>query len=581
MKLNYFLCLLFSISLSAQTALVGTTTPDLAAYGESTNYVGEAEYQIFLDTDTGILDKPIILIDGFDPGDTRSIAGLYSLLDFTGTSGTQNLADLVRAEGFDVVILNFPIYTRADDMAIIDGGADFIERNAMLLVDLIEIINADKAANNPEQNVIIGPSMGGLISRFALSYMEQQSLDHDTRLWMSFDAPHHGANVPLGLQHQLNFLANGLDLGGLGDFSVVALQPLVDQFLKSPAARQLLTDHFESHLETGSDVVFDSSLLTPEPHPWRTIFTTNLENLNVATNGFPEDTRNVAIINGSGIGSSYFAVGNSGATVSPGYSVIDLTIPNIAPLTNAVIQSNFTPAVDDGTQPISNIAVELCIIGCNDLLNGDGFASAAAFPFTDGIDAAPGGLFDLSALTGAFMPDPGSLEEQFLNALAIDKFNFIPSVSGMALNITANGEIDWYHNFNLPPGTPPNGDVLNETPFVNYYIPDDNEPHVQLTEANVAFAISEIIPQTLSISTEDYGIALNENPVKQNLSIQSNLNLNNVDINIIDLTGKIVFNLKTDLLERTEIPLNIQSGIYILSISNNDNLNFKTKIIKQ
>ncbi|MDT0559353.1 T9SS type A sorting domain-containing protein [Ichthyenterobacterium sp. W332] len=579
MKIHYLLVFLFSISLTAQTPLVGTTVPDLAAYGESTNYVGEAEYQIFLDTDTGVLDKPIILVDGFDPGDTRSLTGLYDLLDFSGTSGTQNLADLVRAEGFDVVILNFPMYTRSADMANIDGGADFIERNAMLLVDLIGIINADKAANSPEQNVIIGPSMGGLISRYALNYMEQQSLDHDTRLWMSFDSPHHGANVPLGLQHQLNFLANGLDLGGLGDFSVVALQPLIDEFLKSPAARQLLTDHFESHLSAGSDVEFDPTLLTPEPHPWRTIFTNNMEGL--TTSGFPEDTRNVAIINGSGIGNPYFAMGESGTTVTPGLSVIDLSIPNIAPFTTAVIQSNLTPAIVDGTEAISNIRVDFCIIGCNDLLNGTGLANAAAFPFSDGIDAAPGGLFDLSGLTGAFMPDPGSLEESFLNALAIDKFNFIPSVSGMALTITANGEIDWYHDFNLPPGTPPNGDVLNETPFVNYYMPDNNEPHVQLTEANVAFALSEIIPQTLTVSNLDFGIALDQNPVKDNLIIRSNETISNATLSVIDLTGKVVLSINTQLTDYNVIPFNAQSGIYLLRITNSDNLDFKTKIIKQ
>ena len=135
MKIKYTLLLLcFSpLFLVAQIIdFTSTITPDLVtAYGEAANHPGEGQYEIFLGND-GVLDKPIILIDGFDPGDTRSIAGLYSLLDYPSTSGTQNLADLVRAQGFDVVILNFPVYTRMADGATVDGGADFIEKNAMM-----------------------------------------------------------------------------------------------------------------------------------------------------------------------------------------------------------------------------------------------------------------------------------------------------------------------------------------------------------------------------------------------------------------------------------------------------------------
>ena len=122
MKKKYFLLLLiFPTLIIAQTAFTSAIVPDLSAYGEATNYPGEGEYQIFLSADN-ILDKPIILVDGFDPGDTRDINGIYNLLSYTGTSGSENLADLLRVEGFDIVILNFPTYTRAADAAIIDGG---------------------------------------------------------------------------------------------------------------------------------------------------------------------------------------------------------------------------------------------------------------------------------------------------------------------------------------------------------------------------------------------------------------------------------------------------------------------------
>ena len=58
-------------------------------------------------------------------------------------------------------------------------------------------------------------------------------------LWMSFDSPHLGANVPIGFQHLFNYLAYGLDTW-VGNFSLESLRPIVDGMLKSPAARQML-----------------------------------------------------------------------------------------------------------------------------------------------------------------------------------------------------------------------------------------------------------------------------------------------------------------------------------------------------
>ena len=77
MKKSYFTILFLLPSLIfSQVSITSGITPDLSLYGESTNYPGEGEYQIFLSSDN-ILDKPIILVDGFDPGDTRDITGIY------------------------------------------------------------------------------------------------------------------------------------------------------------------------------------------------------------------------------------------------------------------------------------------------------------------------------------------------------------------------------------------------------------------------------------------------------------------------------------------------------------------------
>ena len=124
---------------NAQTPI--TATIPYQGVNEAQGFLGEAEYQIFLDNTTGVLDKPIILIDGFDPTDTRNIDGMYDLLAYDGN----NMADVLRNEGFDFVLLNFPVYTNSFNEEI-DGGVDYIQRNAMILVELINQINTQKQA---------------------------------------------------------------------------------------------------------------------------------------------------------------------------------------------------------------------------------------------------------------------------------------------------------------------------------------------------------------------------------------------------------------------------------------------------
>ncbi|MFD2917402.1 T9SS type A sorting domain-containing protein [Psychroserpens luteus] len=592
MKKHYFLLLLvLPLLVQAQTVeFESTLTADLSGYTGVPEFAGLGEYEIFLDTDNGVLDKPIILIDGFDPGDTRTISGLYGLLDFNGSQGDQNLGDLVRAEGFDVVVLNFPSYFRLSDntllniddatdtnadtiideadypgSTLVNGGADFIERNSMLLVDLINTLNADKVGD--EDLVIIGPSMGGLISRFALNYMENNSQDHETRLWISFDAPHLGANVPLGFQHQFNFLGFGLG----EDLNIVALQGVVDGLLKSPAAKQLLVDHFESHLLSGSDVEFDPTKLLPEAHPYRNVFLNNI-------GGYPQNTRNVSMINGSGIGSPYQSIANT--PVTPGFAALNLQnlpLPDVPPLSDvtATININLTPATADGEQVISKLLVQGFFIFPITLIDVE--VEAQAPSFSDGVDAASGGLFNLGGFTEGLGGNP--LIDSFLTSLLLDKFSFIPSVSGMALEIT-NDEIDWYHDINL--GTPgSSGDTTNTTPFVNWYMPDDNENHVQLTEQNVAFALSEIMPETLSnVEFENFAtLKIEKNPIDNELTILSNKVVNNATISLIDITGKIVYQSIQTLDRRLTLPLYLDSGMYILNIETQYNFKYRTKVI--
>jgi hypothetical protein len=549
------------------TTFNSSITPDLSPYGETVSYPGTGEYEMYLSSDN-VLDKPIFLVDGFDPGDGRDILGLYELLGFDDNGNTSNLGDLVRAEGFDVIILNFPIYTRAADAAVIDGGVDFIERNAMLLVDLINIINAQKVGT--ADNVIIGPSMGGLISRYALNYMEDQNMSHETRLWISFDAPHHGANVPIGFQHQFNFLAFGLDdFWVLGNQNVEELQPIIDGMLRSSAARQMLTDQFEPHITNSDGVTFNSSLALPRAHPFKAILDGRMNNL--TSTGFPELTRNVSIINGSGVNNRYPDNTAGANNLNPGSRILNANI-DIMTGAEMKIETFFTP--NAGSQ-IQTSKVHLDFAWwfplANDRINN---ADSRAFAYSNGIDAASGGLFDILSLTEDLSTD--GLVGEFLASLSTDYFNFIPSISSMAFEIT-NNEIDWFHT---PTGVTTARATTNITPFDAWYMPTYNEPHVTLTEGNVAFALFEILQQTLSTETFlDDSIKLKQNPITNSLTLISTKDYQDASISIVDITGKMVYNQNTNLNNRTTIPLNLASGLYILNVDTHTNLNLRTKLI--
>ncbi|HAT64859.1 MAG TPA: hypothetical protein DCS66_09685 [Flavobacteriaceae bacterium] len=97
--------------------------------------------------------------------------------------------------------------------------------------------------------------MGGLIARYGLAYMEANSIPHETRLYISFDSPHRGANIPISLQYLINYFAQDV-----GDPTALAL---VDQVLGSPAAKEMLADHLLGHLMAGDPIQQDPTKLLP------------------------------------------------------------------------------------------------------------------------------------------------------------------------------------------------------------------------------------------------------------------------------------------------------------------------------
>lgn len=145
--------------------------------------------------------KPLIVAEGFDEG---------IILNPDQEAGSRNINNFIfsinNSQSNDL-----PIQTNTFDIIYVDwnNGVTFLQRNAYVLEEVIKWVNAQKAlAGSTAQNVVLGQSMGGLIARYALKDMEDRGENHDTRLYVSHDAPHLGSNIPVSVQISARHLRN-------------------------------------------------------------------------------------------------------------------------------------------------------------------------------------------------------------------------------------------------------------------------------------------------------------------------------------------------------------------------------------
>jgi triacylglycerol esterase/lipase EstA (alpha/beta hydrolase family) len=368
------------------------------------------------------LRKPIIVSDGFDPPGPkeRHFNELYTLLN------QQNFIEKMRAEGFDFVILDYT------------NGADYIQRNAQVLISTINNVNAQLTANGSNaQLIVVGPSMAGLISRYALYYMEQNNMNHNTRLYISFDSPHLGANIPLGDQYWLNFWANE----GEAEAAIEGRGQLA-----TAAAQQMLVYHFLSFPNTNS---------------LRTNF------VNDTYFKFPTKCRKVAIANGSGNGTGFF---------NPGDQMVSWRF------------RHWKVDIDGNTWAVPNGNNETTIMYCMlDKFGPNYVDEEIKVSGTKPYDSAPGGSLDLNKT----IADGSTYNKDFggdLGDITTDHpiHCFIPTESS-----TATGIGLYYNGYTGLPYYPNvNNSII--TPFDAIYVPTSNQEHVTITTENIAWIMNEV-----------------------------------------------------------------------------------------
>ncbi|TNE81756.1 MAG: T9SS type A sorting domain-containing protein [Bacteroidetes bacterium] len=416
-----------------------TLTADvkISAQNKARGYAGIKFGRDHHGTTNTCIKKPIIIVEGIDFGTPENPTGCYN-----GKCGRLGFDDLINGnnphyrqlangphfisemndKGYDVIYLDF------------EDGGNYMEDNAMVLVKLIQHINSIKCTN--EELVVCGVSMGGIVAKYALSYMETNNLPHCVRTYASFDSPHQGANIPIGLQQTLYFAHYRL--------GSVAAQEGIDKLLR-PATKQLLKYH-----------VFAPNYLE---HNERTLFLNKLQQLG----NYPNKTRNVAIINGNPFGD------HSG--INSGEQIIDYEY-------HAIFKKFTIRAFAQTGRSYNGNDITFIADVLNNKVN-----YKAPNPSAD-IDRAPGGTDEksLSLLSGPSHMDfvrsriDGHLIKIRLGFIRTlnHPMCFIPSISALDVN-TSNLYYNIYTNIHADNPDPA------KTPFDAYFAPSKNEEHVYLS----------------------------------------------------------------------------------------------------
>lgn len=453
------------------------------------------------------IQKPLIVVEGIDfwrittpnnPNTNTSINDLFNALTFRPLFNGGTLSDSLDILQYDIIYIDF------------EDGADYLENNSALTQAAIQWVNTNKTTST--QNVVMGLSMGAVIARHALRTMELNSINHDTRLYVSMDGPHQGANFPLSLQAMIQHLNKA-------EFSLFwGLAPIFkfkDAFegldvgkavLEAPASKQLLT----YRIGTASNLAVDNSA--------HDNFYSNYHSM-----GFPTQCRNIAISNGSECGSDQgFAPlttifdKNTSTTgggwvqfidlVTSGYQLIGGIFTNkplislYAPLallstkTSFEIEFNAKALPDHGTDRIykGRAGISRKVLGFinvnTNITNRSVYAQSYMLP----LDSAPGGRADFSNASSLGIPT------DFATLVQVGGFGYIPTVSALDIGSgsTTIGTPQLYaaYSINNPPASPYNTSFSSFVTAVGNTNNggNNNEDHVTFTPRNGSFLLKEI-----------------------------------------------------------------------------------------
>ena len=439
-------------------------TPALPSYATSIvrDERVEIEYKIYYSGSECVLRKPILIMDGIDYDDSRKIPLIYDEILTQKDNPTLKLGNKLRDLGYDVVIANFPIYSIAKYQKPLvighepelitryvyrEGGADYIQRNAKGIKQLIKTLNTTLTTNNSsEKLVVVGPSMGGLVSRWALKELEDENYNHNTKLWVSFDSPHQGANIPLGLKYLAEYGENFDSLDKLN----------------RPASKQILVNHY-----------LNGSTSSGGAPNFRDRFSSELATLCYPINNI----RKISLVNGATTGTLNGVAGQQLASLHVWFTSF--------PYANAAFGEaylsnnsgvNKVLEVRERSSNFVNWTTTQKFIATNNNIGSYDVAPGCKFSLTG--SASIGGYRNIMSPTPLLVNLFGNVEQ------LVDKFTFMSTKSTLDFKGNSLLLTEPLNNRNLV--------TTHETPFDAYYTPPTNEEHLELNTANVAWLLNEL-----------------------------------------------------------------------------------------
>ncbi|MGD9977858.1 MAG: hypothetical protein AB7S54_07980 [Bacteroidales bacterium] len=375
------------------------------------------------------LKRPLIVAEGFDPS---YLLTTVSNMSMDGFQEKLKRAILENGQSFYTALLN------NYDIVYLDytNGVDDIFRNARLFEDVIAWVNGQKAGvTGAEPNVVMGISMGGLVSKIALRRMEVEGGNHDTRLFISFDSPHKGANVPPAYQ-ALVWHVNNLVTGVFVDKEAYMLA-------RSTATKQLLKLYVDYENGTFTDSYSKSFMTSYESY------------------SFPTNCRNIAVVNGSNYGNTLF---------NPYTKLLGMN----SKMGDISFKINAYSLPEKKVSTVYDGLVMYCkkvggTVVCIDFLK-QFKSSTATLPY----DGAPGGFYDISFF--------GQLPPAISNYVLQPRFCFVPIASALAIGSTNPLEVLG------------NQDLIGtgKTPFASYFAQSANELHTSFTSQNAKYILNEL-----------------------------------------------------------------------------------------
>ncbi|MFD5818094.1 esterase/lipase family protein [Streptomyces sp. NPDC127038] len=331
-------------------------------HGRAVVYYGEGRQGVV---------RPVVLADGFNLGPS-DFDWLWDGLE----NGRFPFISELRRRGRTLVLVGF------------DERSESILRNAETMTAAIMRTIAEQLDDT--RLFVGGFSMGGIVARYALAKMETQRMDHRVGVYASFDSPHRGAWVPIGLQALAHYLADAGD----------------DTYLRqigSPASQQMLWRHLDA---------LDG---TPKESPLRKEFKEQLERVG----GWPQIPHLIGVSSGRGDG-----VGNG---VRAGAKALTCAGP-----------------LFDGTYFLAQSKGEAAEVAVLDgVLGGPYTITTSGFPELDG---APGGTLESFGIVGDTLKAFGEDVDMVHRSVC-----FVPSVSAVAVRDLDRQENLYVNIDGLPP----------------------------------------------------------------------------------------------------------------------------------